>query len=126
MTPLLFLTVAAAGGVGAAARLFLNGLVNARLGGAFPYGTTIINVSGSLLLGLVTGLAMNHLLTAEWSLVVGVGLLGGYTTFSTASFESVRLVQEHRYLAALGNGLGVLAASVGAAALGLVAGLALG
>jgi CrcB protein len=126
MTPLVFLTVAAAGGVGAAARLFLNGLVNARFGEAFPYGTTIINVSGSLLLGLVTGLAMNHLLTAEWSLVLGTGLLGGYTTFSTASFESVRLVQEQRYLAALGNGLGVLAASVGAAALGLGAGLALG
>jgi len=126
MTPLLFLMVAAAGGVGAAARFFLDGLLRSRLSGAFPYGTTIINVSGSLLLGLVTGLAMNHLLAAEWSLVLGGGLLGGYTTFSTASFESVRLAQEYRYLAALVNGIGMLVASVAAAALGLWAGLALG
>ncbi|WP_104130494.1 CrcB family protein [Cryobacterium sp. N21] len=126
MTPLLFLGIAAAGGVGASARLFLDGFVRTRLGGAFPYGTTIINVSGSLLLGLVTGLAMNLLLTLEWSLVLGVGLLGGYTTFSTASFETVRLAQAHRYLAVLVNGVGMLAASVLAAALGLWAGLALG
>ncbi|MDJ0376857.1 CrcB family protein [Cryobacterium sp. PH31-L1] len=126
MTPLLFFGVAAAGGVGAATRLILDGLVRTRLGGAFPYGTTIINVSGSLLLGLVTGLALNLVLTPEWSLVLGVGLLGGYTTFSTASFETVRLAQAHRYLAALANGLGMLAASVLAAALGLWAGLALG
>lgn len=126
MTPLLFLAVAAAGGVGAAARFALDGLVRTRLGGAFPYGTTIINVSGSLLLGLVTGLAMNHLLAPEWSLVLGVGLLGGYTTFSTASFETVRLAQAHRYLAALANGVGMLVVSVAAAALGLWVGLALG
>ena len=126
MTPLLFLGIAAAGGVGAATRLFLDGLVRIRLGGAFPYGTMIINVSGSLLLGFVTGLAMIHLLTPELSLVLGVGLLGGYTTFSTASFETVRLAQARRYLAALATGVGMLVASVAAAALGLWAGLALG
>ncbi|MBG6213917.1 MAG: fluoride efflux transporter CrcB [Cryobacterium sp.] len=126
MTPLLVLTIAVAGGVGAAARLYLDGLVRSRLGGAFPFGTTIINVSGSLLLGLVTGLALNHLLAPEWGLVLGVGLLGGYTTFSTASFETVRLAQAHRYLAALANGMGMLGASVAAAALGLWVGLALG
>ncbi len=126
MTPLLFLAVAAAGGVGAATRLFLDGLVRTRLGGVFPFGTTIINVSGSLLLGVVTGLAMNHLLAPEWSLVFGVGLLGGYTTFSTASFETVRLAQAQRYLTALANGIGMLTASVAAAALGLWLALALG
>ncbi|TFD71429.1 fluoride efflux transporter CrcB [Cryobacterium gelidum] len=126
MSPLLFLAIATAGGAGAAARLYLDGVVCSRLGGAFPFGTTIINVSGSLLLGLVTGLAMHHLLAPEWSLVLGVGLLGGYTTFSTASFETVRLAQAHRYLAAVVNGMGMLVASVVAAALGLWAGLGLG
>ncbi|MDJ0350095.1 fluoride efflux transporter CrcB [Cryobacterium sp. PH29-G1] len=126
MTPLLFIAVAAAGGVGAVARLYLDGLVGSRLGGAFPFGTTLINVTGSLLLGLVTGLAMNHLLASEWSLVLGVGLLGGYTTFSTASIETVRLAQAHRYLAALANSVGMLVAAVAAAALGLWVGLALG
>ena len=126
MTPLLFLAIAAAGGAGATARLFLDGLVRSRLGDAFPFGTTIINVSGSLLLGLVTGLAMNHLIAPEWSLVLGVGLLSGYTTFSTASFETVRLIQARRYLAALFNGIGMLGVSVAAAALGLWVGLAPG
>ncbi|WP_104137607.1 MULTISPECIES: fluoride efflux transporter CrcB [unclassified Cryobacterium] len=126
MTPLLFLGIACAGGVGAAARFYLDGLVRSRLGGAFPFGTIIINVSGSLLLGLVTGLALNYLLAPEWSLLLGVGLLGGYTTFSTASFETVRLAQQRRYLAALANGIGMLVASVSGAALGLWAGLALG
>lgn len=126
MTPLLFLAVAAAGGVGAAARFFLDGLLRTRLGNAFPFGTTIINVSGSLLLGMVTGLAVNHLLAPEWSFVLGTGLLGGYTTFSTASYETVRLAQEHRYLPALANGIGMLTASVAAAALGLWGALALG
>ncbi|TFD66443.1 fluoride efflux transporter CrcB [Cryobacterium ruanii] len=126
MTPLLFLAIATAGGVGATARLFLDGLVRSRLGDAFPFGTTIINVSGSLLLGLVTGLAMNHLIAAEWSLVLGVGLLSGYTTFSTASFETVRLIQARRYLAGLFNGIGMLGVSVAAAALGLWVGLAPG
>ena len=126
MTPLLFLAVAAAGGVGAAARFFLDGVVRSRLGGTFPLGTFIINVSGSILLGLITGLALNHLLAPEWSLLLGVGLLGGYTTFSTASFDTVRLAQARRYLAALANGAGMLLAAVGGAALGLWAGLGLG
>ena len=126
MTPFLFLAIVAAGGAGATARLFLDGLVRSRLGDAFPFGTTIINVSGSLLLGLVTGLAMNHLIAPEWSLVLGVGLLSGYTTFSTASFETVRLIQARRYLAALFNGIGMLGVSVAAAALGLWVGLAPG
>jgi CrcB protein len=125
MTPLLFLAIAAAGGAGAAARFLLDGLVRSRLGDAFPFGTMIINVSGSLLLGLVTGLAMNHLLAPEWSLVLGAGLLGGYTTFSTASFETVRLIQARRYRAALLHGIGMLGVSVAAAALGLWLGLGL-
>ncbi len=126
MTPLLFVAVAAAGGAGAVARLVVDGVIGTRFGGAFPFGTTIINVTGSLLLGLVTGLAMNHLLAPELAVVLGTGLLGGYTTFSTASYETVRLAQGHRYLAALINALGMLIFSVAAAALGLWAGLALG
>jgi len=126
MNPLLFVAVAAAGGVGAASRLFLDGLVRTRVGGGFPVGTTIINVSGSLLLGFVTGLAMNHLLAPQWSVVIGVGLLGGYTTFSTASFETVRLAQSRRYGAALANGIGMLVAAVAASGLGLALAFALG
>lgn len=108
MTPLVFLALSAAGGVGAAARLLVDGAIRARFGGRLPWGTLAINVSGSLLLGLLTGLAQAGPLPQPWELVLGGGLLGGYTTFSTASFETVRLLQERRTTAALINGPGML------------------
>ena len=80
-----------AGGVGAGCRFVVDGLVKGRVRTAFPLGTAIINVTGSFLLGLVTGLALAHTLPPEWRLILGTGFLGGYTTFSTASFETVRL-----------------------------------
>lgn len=122
MTPLVFLAVCAAGGVGSAARFTLDGLIRARARLSYPLGTTAINVTGSLLLGLITGLAAQALLAPEWRMILGVGLMGGYTTFSTASVETVRLLQERRSIAAAINGLGMLALSVAAAALGLLIG----
>lgn len=119
MTALLVLAVAAAGGVGAVARLVLDGFLRARVRIAYPLGTTVINVTGSLLLGLVTGLALAHGLPAEWRAVLGTGFLGGYTTFSTASYETVRLAQQRRYRAALVNGVGMLVLALAAAGLGL-------
>jgi CrcB protein len=119
VTPLLFFAVAAAGGVGAALRFVVDGVVRARIRSSYPVGVTIINVTGSFLLGLLTGLALTRLVSDEWLLVLGTGLLGGYTTFSTASFETVRLLQLRRPGAALANGLGMLVASVAVATLGL-------
>jgi CrcB protein len=119
VTPLLFLAVAAAGGAGAALRFVVDGVVRTRIRSAYPVGIAIINVTGSFLLGLVTGLALTHLVSEQWLLVLGTGLLGGYTTFSTASLDTVRLLQSGRMLAALVNGIGMLAASVALATLGL-------
>ncbi|WP_374008809.1 fluoride efflux transporter CrcB [Leifsonia sp. LS-T14] len=119
MTALLVIAVAAAGGVGAVARLVFDGALRSWLRVGYPIGTTIINVTGSFLLGLVTGLALAHGLPAEWRAVLGTGFLGGYTTFSTASYETVRLAQQRRYRAALVNGIGMLALALAAAGLGL-------
>jgi CrcB protein len=119
VTVLLVVAVGLAGGAGAGARLVLDGLLRARVRIAFPLGTTVINVTGSFLLGLVTGLAVAHGLPAEWRAVLGTGFLGGYTTFSTASFETVRLAQQRRYRAALLNGVGMLGLALAAAGLGL-------
>jgi CrcB protein len=116
---LTLVLVSVAGGLGAAARLVLNGLLSARFRFAYPVGTTVINVTGSLLLGLITGLAISHGLPQQWHLILGSGFLGGYTTFSTASFETVRLLQARRYASAVANGLGMLVLSVLAAAAGL-------
>jgi CrcB protein len=115
----VILAVSLAGGIGAATRLGVDGFVRSRVKTVYPLGTMVINVSGSLLLGVVTGLALTHSLPVEWRLVVGTGFLGGYTTFSTASFETVRLAQQGRFGAALVNGLGMFVAAVAAAGLGL-------
>lgn len=119
MTPLVVLGVAAAGGLGAVARLVLDGVLRSRIAVSFPLGTTVINVTGSFLLGLVTGLALAHGLPPEWRAILGTGFLGGYTTFSTASYETVRLAQQRRYRAALFNGVGMLLLALAAAGLGL-------
>ncbi len=119
MTPLVVLGVAAAGGLGAVARLVLDGVLRSRVAVSFPLGTTVINVTGSFLLGLVTGLALAHGLPPEWRAILGTGFLGGYTTFSTASYETVRLAQQRRYRAALFNGVGMLLLALAAAGLGL-------
>jgi CrcB protein len=119
MTPLVFVLLAVAGGIGAAARLVLDGVVRSRIQSAFPVGTALINVTGSLLLGFATGLALSHALPEAWHLILGTGFLGGYTTFSTASYETVRLLQAGRYRTAVANGLGTLLGAVLAAALGL-------
>jgi CrcB protein len=119
MTALLVVAVALAGGLGAVARLVLDGVLKARVRVSFPLGTTVINVTGSFLLGLVTGLARAHGLPPEWRALRGAGFLGGYTTFSTASYETVRLAQQRRYRAALFNGVGMLVLALAAAGLGL-------
>jgi len=119
MTPLVFTGIAVAGGFGAALRMLLDGFVKSRLTGAMPWGTILINVSGSLVLGFLTGLAAGRLLPETWHLIIGTGFLGGYTTFSTASVETVRLAQERRWTASLANALGTLALATGAAGLGL-------
>jgi fluoride exporter len=118
ITAVTALLICIAGGIGAALRFVHDGLIRARVRSTYPVATTVINLSGSLLLGLLTGLATSQLLPPQWQLVVGTGLLGGYTTFSTASFETVRLLEDHRYVAAALNGLGMLIVGTAAAALG--------
>ena len=80
----------------------------------------LINVSGSFLLGLLVGLGAGD----RWLAVVGTGFLGGYTTFSTASFETAGLLLDRRPLSAAANGLGVLVACVAAASGGFALGAA--
>ncbi|MCG7309751.1 fluoride efflux transporter CrcB [Brachybacterium sp. ACRRE] len=125
MSAAVFVLLSLAGGVGAVARFVVDGIVRSRVSGAMPWGTVLINVSGSLLLGLVTGMLGAQLLSPELQVVLGAGFLGGYTTFSTASVETARLLQERRVLYALGNLLGSLVVGSAAAALGLVVGAAL-
>jgi CrcB protein len=122
----LFLGVALAGGAGAAVRMLLDGVIKQALGNSMPWATNIINISGSFLLGGLTGLLAAHLVAPELQAVLGVGFMGGYTTFSTASVETFRLMQERRWNAAWVNALGLLVVSTAAAAAGLGFGRLLG
>ena len=107
------------GAVGAPARYLLDGFVQDRVTGVFPWGTFVVNVSGSLILGVVTGLALYHGLGPLPKTVLAVGFCGAYTTFSTFSYETVRLLEEGSVGLAAGNALGSVAAGLAAAALGL-------
>jgi CrcB protein len=116
---LTILLLGLAGGLGAGTRFVVDGLVRSRFRTALPVGTIAINITGSFLLGLVAGAVIVHAAPVELQAIAGTGFLGGYTTFSTASFETVRLIQSRRTGLALLNGIGTAAAAVGAAAAGL-------
>ena len=89
-----WLGLLAGGAVGAPSRYLLDGYVYSRTGGAYPWGTFIINAAGSLLLGILTGLALEHGLSATTELILGTGFCGAFTTFSTFTFDTVRLAEE--------------------------------
>ena len=119
---ILPLLVAVAGGVGAVARFVLDGLIRSRIALLVPAGTFVINVSGSLLLGFVTGVVMAGAEPTDVRVVLGTGFLGGYTTFSTAMIETVRLLQQRRWGGAAVNAAGMLLLALGAAVLGVFLG----
>ncbi|MGM0930126.1 MAG: fluoride efflux transporter CrcB [Actinomycetota bacterium] len=113
------LLVMLAGGAGAVARFVIGGLISSRVRGELPLGTLLVNVSGSLLIGLLAGAVIFHGAPAALQTVLGTGFLGGYTTFSTASVDTVRLLQSRRRILALINAAGTLVVTVAAAAAGL-------
>jgi fluoride exporter len=102
-----YLLIGIGGFLGANARYLVAVWVAERLGSGFPYGTFIINVSGSFMLGFLAGaIAEGILAHPNWRLFFAIGFLGAYTTFSTFSFENFILIQERLYLLALVNMLG--------------------
>ena len=120
----IILAIAIGGFVGAPARFAVDRFVADRVETDFPLGTFLINISGSLLLGLLTGLDLAGHLPDVLSALLGGGFCGAFTTFSTWSFETVRLIEENELLEALLNALvslvlGLLAAG-GGIALGLI------
>jgi fluoride exporter len=123
MTGVTTLLICLAGGAGAALRLTVDSLIRSRMKSTYPVGTMIINLTGSLLLGMLTGVTTSQLLPQQYQLIIGTGLLGGYTTFSAASFETVRLLEDREYVAAALNSLGMLISCTAVAALGYAAAL---
>jgi CrcB protein len=117
------LIVAAGGAIGAAARYTVGGWLADRFGPTFPWHTFVINVTGAFLLGVLMALSVERgIVPQAWRLALGVGVLGGYTTFSTLSYESVALLSEGAYALGFANMFGSGAAGLVAAWLGLAVG----
>jgi fluoride exporter len=110
MSVAVLLGIGVLGGVGAIARLLVDGAVAQRAGSAFPWGTFAVNVSGSFALGLVAGAA----LTGDDYRLAGTGLLGAFTTFSTWMLESHRLGEDGRLRLGVLNVVVSLAAGLAA------------
>ena len=114
-----FVWIGLGGVVGANARYLVGRLALAALGGSFPYGTLLANLTGCGLIGVVMAvLAERGASNPTWRLLLVVGLLGGYTTFSSFAYETVTLLEEGRFLRATAyvvasNGGGLLACAAG-------------
>jgi fluoride exporter len=111
---LIWVGVTLIGGAGSMVRFLADGLVASAADRNFPLGTLAVNVSGAVILGLITGLALGH----EQALLAGTAAVGSYTTFSTWMLETQRLTEERQYRMAAVNvivslGLGIAAAALG-------------
>ncbi len=118
MSVLLWAGVMAIGGCGSLLRFFVDGAVAERTGRAFPFGTLVVNLTGAMLLGFVTGLALSH----DRALLAGAAAVGSYTTFSTWLLETQRLGEEREVANLWANVAVSLVAGVCAAALGRLVG----
>lgn len=111
--------VALGGALGAVCRYLAGNVISKAVGSALPWGTFLINLGGCFAMGLLmTVIVERGLLPAAWRLFLCVGLLGGFTTFSSFGYEALMLLTEGKLLAAMGYGcgsliLGMLAAGVG-------------
>ena len=111
--------VALAGAIGAIVRFVVDSEFKRRVSVKYPWGTGFINVTGSLIIGVVAGTVMYHSGAIELQVIIGTGFCGGYTTFSTASVETVELMRQERRGAAMAYAAGSLVISVVACGAGL-------
>ena len=118
MSVLVWAGVVVIGGAGSVLRFYVDGIVAAASGRDFPYGTLAVNLSGAVILGLITGLA----LSGEQALLAGTAAVGSYTTFSTWMLETQRLTEERQYSKAALNIIVSLVLGVAAAEFGRLIG----
>ena len=114
--------VALGSALGAPARYLLDRIIQSRREGVFPWGTWAINISGCFALGLLVGLAQGHVVDARLMAAAATGFLGSYTTFSTFTWETMRLVEGGAFVEALLNITVSAVLGVAAAAGGLLLG----
>lgn len=120
------LMIGVSGGLGALSRYWIEGFIVRRYAGIFPLGTFLVNISGAFLLGLAfTVMTERFLVSPHLRSALTIGFLGAYTTFSTLSLETFRLIEDGAYFYGLLNALGSLAVGLAAVWLGVVVGRAI-
>ena len=119
---MIVLGVALAGAVGAVLRHLVDHVVQRRVDGEFPLGILAVNLSGSFLIGILVGAGLHRVLSPGSVTVLGTGLVGSYTTFSTFTFDSVRLAEDGFGSTAALNALVALAGGIALALSGIALG----
>ena len=120
------LGIAVAGAVGALARYGLEGVVSRRVASAFPWGTFVVNITGAFVAGLLFTILTERFVVAPWlRSTVMIGFLGAYTTFSTLSLESFRLLEDGAVVLGVLNSVGSLVAGLLAVFAGVLVGRAI-
>jgi CrcB protein len=118
MNVLVWVAVTLIGGAGSVTRFLLDAAISAAVGRDFPFGTMVVNLSGAVILGLLTGLALGN----DEALLAGTAAVGSYTTFSTWILETQRLAEERQHRKAVLNVVVSLVLGVAAAAAGRLIG----
>lgn len=119
MTNATWIAFLVAAGIGAPARYLIDGWVQDRTNGAFPWGTFVVNITGCLMFGLLTGAGLYHGLGTSVLNAIGTGGCGAYTTFSTFTYETIRLAEEGAIDEAFRNAAAGFLVGLAAAAGGL-------
>lgn len=120
------LLIGFAGALGAITRYWIEGVVNRRYAGVFPLGTFVVNISGAFLLGFVfTLMTERFMVSPQTRSAITMGLIGAYTTFSTLSYETMRLIEDGAYLVGGLNAIGSLVIGLVAVYLGSAIGRAI-
>ena len=114
MNVALWAGVLVIGGLGAVSRFMVDRTVSRRTQGSFPFGTLVVNISGAVLLGFLTGLVVSH----QVAMLAGTAFLGAYTTFSTWMLETQRLTDERQIWPAVANVVVSVVLGLSAAAAG--------
>ncbi|NTW28821.1 MAG: fluoride efflux transporter CrcB [Coriobacteriia bacterium] len=117
------IVVALGGAFGAALRFGLGGWIATRTGAGFPWPTFVINIAGAFLIGILMAMSLDRgFVPGNWRLFLGTGVLGGFTTFSTLSYESIALMERGLMAAGFANMFGSGVVGLAAAWLGILIG----